>query len=58
MIPALFSTKFINNEDDQVKEKVKEEKEEEFFNKLKFKVYWELLHDLTFYWALYVHYYI
>ena len=59
MIPAFFSSvKLSNIEDDQVKEKVKEEKEEEFFNKLKFKVYWELLHDLTFYWALYVHYYI
>ena len=40
MIPALFSTvKPINNEDSQVKEKVKEEEEEGLFNKLKFNVY-------------------
>ena len=59
MISAFFSTvKLINNEDDQVKEKVKEGKEEGFFNKLEFKVYWELLHGHTFYQALYVHYYI
>jgi len=40
MIPAFFSSvKLINKEDDQVKEKVKEKKEEGFFNNLKFKVY-------------------
>ena len=49
MIPALFSTvKLINNEDSQAKEKVKEEEEEGLFNKLKFKVYWELLYGHTF----------
>ena len=40
MISAFFSSvKLINNEDDQVKEKVKEQEEEGFFNKLEFKVY-------------------
>ena len=35
MISAFFSSvKLINNEDDQVKEKVKEQEEEGFFNKL------------------------
>ena len=50
MIPAFFSSvKLINNEDDQVKEKWKEEEKEGFFNKLEFKVYWELVHGHTFY---------
>ena len=50
MIPAFFSSvKLINNKDNQVKVKVKEEEEEGFFNKLKFKAYWELLHGHTFY---------
>ena len=50
MIPAIFSSvKHINNEDDQVKEKFKNEEDEGFFNKLEFKVYWELLHGHTCY---------
>ena len=40
MISAFFSSvKLINNEDDQVKEKFKDEEDEGFFNKLEFKVY-------------------
>ena len=40
MIPEFFSSvKFINNENDQVKEKVKKGEEEGFFSKLEFKVY-------------------
>ena len=58
-IPAFFSSvKLINNEGEQVKEKGQRGRKEGLFNKLKFKVYWELLPGLTFYWALYVHYYI
>ena len=40
MIPAIFSSvKLINNEDDQVKKKFKKEEEEGFFNKLEFKCF-------------------
>ena len=40
MIPAMFSSvKLINNEDDQVKKKFKKEEEEGFFNKLEFKCF-------------------
>ena len=40
MISTFFSSvKLINNEDDQVKEKFKDEEDEGFFNKLEFKVY-------------------
>ena len=50
MIAAFFSSvKLINSEDDQVKEKSQRGRRRGLFNKLKFKVYWELLHGHTFY---------
>ena len=50
MISAFFSSvKLINSKDDQVKEKLKKEEKEGFFNKLECKVFWELLHGQTFY---------